>query len=181
MSKALALVLAVMMVLSVGTIGAATAEGEYFNAELTLVIDAEETAAHSMHRGLLAEVPCETVNTVTLTDDGAYVWEKTLQSVDGAEISCNYVFTGTYQFDKKGRVELNPAETCTYEENYGSYDGASPVDLIHNRAGNAESDPESLEYFNTPYVVWNGNLKAKIKPDVENGTFAVVDQNDAWE
>ena len=178
MNRILAFVLAVMMILGTGI---ATAEDAYFNAVLTLVIDAEETAAHSMHRGLLAEVPCETVNTVTLTEDGGYVWEKTLRSVDGEEISCNYVFTGTYQFDKKGRVELNPAETCTFEENYGAYDGASPVDLIYNRAGNEQTDPECLEYFDTPYVVWNGNLKAKIKPDVENGTFAVMDQNDAWE
>ena len=181
MNRVLAFVLAAMMVLSMGTIVAASAESEYISAVLTLVMNAEDTAAHSMHRGLLAQVPCETTNTVTLTEDGAYTWEKTLQPVDGDEIFCKYVFTGTYQFDKKGRVEMTPAETCTFEENYGSYDGASPADLIHNRAGDEQSDPECLEYFNTEYLVYCGNASAKIKPDFENGTFEVKDNNNQWE
>lgn len=184
MNKVLAFALAAMMVLIAGTVGLAEGENGYVDAVLTLVMNAEDTAAHSMHRGLLAECPAETINTVTLSEDGTYVWEKTLQSVDAAEdaaVFCKYVFEGTYQLGKKERLELNPAETCTFEENYGPYDGASPAGLIHNRSGNEQSDPECLEYFNTSYLVYNGNALAKIKPDYENNTFSVADNNIQWE
>ena len=179
MKKVLAFALAAMMALGMGTM--AFAEGEPISAELTLVLSVEDTAAHSMHQGLLAEVPCETTNKVTLNDDGTYIWEKTLASVDSDEVFCHYVFTGTYQPGKKGRMELNPAETCTFEENYGAYDGTSPMGLIQNRSGDEQSDPECLEYFNTAYLVYCGNAMAKISPDIENGTFDVKDNNEQWE
>lgn len=181
MNRTWAFVLAVIMMMSLGMIGGANAEGETLSAVLTLTMDAEQTAAHSMHRGLLAECPGETTNTLTLNEDGTYIWEKTLQSTEGTEVFCKYTFRGSYEMDKKGRAVLNPAETCDFEENYGKYDGASPADLIHNRSGNEQTDPECLEYFNTAYIVYNGNAQAKVQPDLEKGTFAIRDHSDQWE
>ena len=178
MKKAVALLVVIMLVLSISL----CAFAEDRNTELVLIKNEEDTAAHSMHRGLLAEVPCVTVNTVTLKTDGSYLWEKVLKSADGSDsVYCRYLFEGTYENAKKNRVSLSAAVKCTFEENYGAYDGVSPIGLLNNRKGDEQTDPSCLEYFNTPYLVYNGNVEAKIKPDSGNGTFDMADHSDQWE
>lgn len=178
MKKALAFLITTVMLLCLCV--SASAE-DTVSATLTLVKDAEETAQHSMHRGILADCPCETVDTLTLNEDGTYILEKTLQSLDmeNNPVFCKYVFGGRYETGKT--IVLNPAETCTYEENFGKYDGQSPIDLIHNREGNEQTDPDCLEYFSTAYLAYNGNKQSKIKLDKGNNSFSFKDHNDQWE
>ena len=112
MKKAVALLVVMMLVLSISL----CAFAEDRNTELVLIKNEEDTAAHSMHRGLLAEVPCVTVNTVTLKADGSYLWEKVLKSADGSDsVYCRYLFEGTYENAKKNRVSLSAAVKCTFE------------------------------------------------------------------
>lgn len=146
-----------------------------------LKVDAEMTAANSMHGGLLHEYPCETVNTLTLRKDGSYTWQKVLTSIDEtAQVRCEYTFEGTYEPGNPSKLKLNPAEKCSFFESYGDFIGASPIGSIQDRSGDETTNPECLEYFNTCYIVWSGNTGAKVKLDSKKHSFEMKDHNDEW-
>lgn len=151
-------------------------EGTY-----VLKVDAGQTAANSMHNGLLHEHPCETVNTLTLRKDGSYTWQKVLASTEeDGQIYCEYTFEGTYEPGKPAKLKLNPAEKCTFSESYGSLNGVSLTTSIQDCSGDETTNPECLEYFNTCYIVWSGNTGSKVKLDSEGHTFEMKDHNDEW-
>ncbi len=159
-------------------------ENSYFDVELTAFHGAEETVVHGMHKDVQRTYPCETECRLTLTEEGTYKLEKSMTSLeneDGVEIACEYTFEGSYEPGTEKKLVLNPAEKCTFSEDYGSLDGQSPIGTVNNKAGDQESDPASLEYFNTDYLAYSGNKEAKVVLNLDEGTFNADTHSLDWE
>lgn len=104
MKKVVLGIVAAMLIPTMGEKYVSAKSGEEFiQMTLTNIMEPEDTGMHSMHQGILAEYPCETVDTLELKEDGTYILNKDLHSVkndEGIEISCVYSFEGTYTLEK---------------------------------------------------------------------------------
>ena len=180
----LLLIAALVFSLFVSPASAFAEKGSTFDdITFTVNFNAEETALHSNHKGIQAVYPCESSCAVTLMKDGTYSMTKEMHSLENDQdvsISLVYTFSGTYEVGKKN-ITLNPAETCTFTEDFGSLDGQSPVGLINNRSGDETSDPECLNYFDTTFIAWCGNDASKITVDTDTASIIVKPGSSTWE
>lgn len=113
----------------------ALAEGTY-----TLHYTAEEILQNTFHNGFLTAVGCNEVNTLTLNDDGTYLYVKELHVEDetGAVVTegaicITYTFTGTYTQDGDQVVLAFPT-AVEFSENWGMLADAG---YFQNDAGTA--------------------------------------------
>ena len=115
MKKILALILAAVMMLSVAS------------AETTLVktYTLEEITSNTFHNGFVTALGAVEANTLTLNNDGTYVYTKELHSLaeDGTVVPdallITYTFAGTFTQDGDTVVLAFPT-ACDWSENWGN-------------------------------------------------------------
>ena len=117
MKKLLTLAVAAIMIL---TLAVASAETTYVKS-YTL----EEITSNTFHNGFVTALGATETNTLTLNDDGSYVYVKALftPAEDGtvAEggVDISYTFEGTYTQDGDSVVLAFPTK-CDWSENWGN-------------------------------------------------------------
>ena len=123
MKKLLSLILAVALCVSL--LATASAEGVY-TKKYTL----EEITQNTFHNGFVTALGCVEVNTLTLNDDGTYVYVKELhqENEDGTVAEATeeapvllvtYTFTGAYTQDGD-TVVLSFPTNVKFSENWGN-------------------------------------------------------------
>ena len=117
MKKFAAMLLALILCVSCVS---ALAEGPY-----TLNYAADEIVQNTFHNGFLTAVGCNEVNTLTLNDDGTYLYVKELHVEDDAGavveegmVIITYSFTGTYTQDGDTVVLAFPT-AAEFSETWG--------------------------------------------------------------
>ncbi len=133
MKKLLALILSVVLCASLTL---ASAESVYVKEFTT-----EELTSNTFHNGFVTAVGAREVNTLTLNEDGTYVYVKELISGSEAEpgLKVIYTFNGTYTQDGDTVVLAFPAGV-KFSENWGNL-----VDLGYFRNSEGEATFENGE------------------------------------
>ena len=113
MKKLLALVLALALC---AALALASAESVY-----TKTFTTDELTSNTFHNGFVTALKAQEVNTLTLNDDGTYVYVKELVSGNEADpgMKISYTFTGTYTQDGDTVVLAFPTKV-EFSENWGN-------------------------------------------------------------
>lgn len=123
MKKLISLVLA--LALCVSLVLTASAESVY-----TKVFSKDDITSNTFHNGFVTALGCNEVNTLTLNDDGTYVYVKELHQEDengsvleateeAPVVKITYTFTGTYTQDGDTVVLAFPTKVV-FSENWGN-------------------------------------------------------------
>ena len=133
MKKLLALVLALALC---ATLALASAESVY-----TKTFTTDELTSNTFHNGFVTALKAQEVNTLTLNDDGTYVYVKELVSGNEADpgMKISYTFTGTYTQDGDTVVLAFPTNV-KFSENW-----AGLVDMGYFRNSEGEAVFENGE------------------------------------
>ena len=134
MKKLLALVLALALCAAAAL---ASAESVY-----TKEFTTEELTSNTFHNGFVTALGGREVNTLTLKDDGTYVYVKELISgnADDPGMKISYTFTGTYTQDGDTVVLAFPTNV-KFSENWG---GLVDLGYFQNSEGEAVFENDEI-------------------------------------